>query len=262
MKTFNVQFDYLSGTFTNSIITREPLLIKGATTITFSFTGVNEQDYKVDTLYISWGDGAPIETYKRDLFFNYKTQSIFNEVLYGRLGGSILNAYSHEFYNETILYGAEYSAKILLNKSNGTYAYIIQPITVYWDSYYDDVKKVSLLNSQVIPLSTNYTFVNIETKYDRSTIPCVLDTVGRSLLQPNTTVIPLCTYGVTDIEEFVYLSKQDSTPINTVNPENNIIFTLGAGDITESNYIPPPMLEASFEYIDDTPTIEVTIETF
>lgn len=262
MKTFNVQFDYLSGTFTNSIITREPLLIKGATTITFSFTGVNEQDYKVDTLYISWGDGTPIETYKRDLFFNYKTQSIFNEVLYGRLGGSILNAYSHEFYNETILYGVEYTAKILLNKNNGSYAYIIQPITVYWDSYYDDVKKVSLLNSQVIPLSTNYTFINIETNYDRTTLPCVLDTVGRSLLQPNTTVIPLCTYGVTDIEEFVYLSEQDDTPINTVNPENNIIVISNTGDDRIPEYIPPPTLEAFIEDIDNTPTLEVTIETF
>ena len=227
MKTLNIQFDYLSGAFTNSTITREPLLIKGATTVTFSFTGVNEQDYKVDTLSISWGDGAPIETYKRDLFFNYKTQSIFNEVLYGRYGGSILNTYSHNFYNETVLYGAEYTAKILLNKNNGAYMYIIQPVTVYWDSYYDDVKKVSLLNSQITPLSSNYTFINIESNFDRFTLPSILDITGRDLLQPNTTVIPLCTYGVTDIEEFVYLSKQDYTPITTDDIDDFIIVIPG-----------------------------------
>jgi hypothetical protein len=235
MKTLNIQFDFLSGAFTNTIITREPILIKGATTVTFSFTGVSEQDYKVDTLDISWGDGSPIESYKRDIFFNYKTQSIFNEILYGQLGGSILNTYSHNYYNETILYGVEYTAKILLNKNNGSYAYIIQPITLYWDSYYDDVKKVSLLNSQVIPLSTNYTFINIETEYDRITIPCVLGIEGRSLLRfDSTTVIPLCTYGITDIEEFVYLSEtqpENYTPINTIDQfGDNIIVIPGFGD--------------------------------
>jgi hypothetical protein len=258
MKTLNVQFDYLSGVFTNSVIFREPLFIKGATTVNFCFTGVNEQDYKVDTLNISWGDGSPIEKFKRDLFFNYKTQSIFNEVLYGRLGGSILNTYAHNFYNETILYGVEYTAKILLNKNNASFMYIIQPITVYWNSYYDDVKKVSLLNSQVIPLSSNYTFINIETEYDRVTIPSILNTVGRSLLQPNTTVIPLCTYGITDIEEFIYLSEQDSTPINTVNPEDNIIVVPGYGDGPRL-YV-PPVVEIMLEIIDNEPNIEVTIE--
>jgi hypothetical protein len=237
MRTLNVQFDYLSGNFTNTIITRDPILVKGATTVVFSFTGVNEEDYKVDTLHISWGDGTPIQTYKRDLFFNYKTQSIFDEVLNGRLGGTILNNYSHDFYNETILYGAEYTAKILLNKNNASYMYIIQPITVYWDSYYDDVKKVSLLNSQIVPLSTNYTFINIESNFDRSTMPCVLNTIGKPLLQPNTTVTTLCVYGITDIEEFVYLSKHNLTmnntgvltpePINTYNPEDNIIVDPG-----------------------------------
>ena len=117
MKTLNVQFDYLSGaSFSNSIIVRPTILLKGAHTVNFSFTGVDERDYKVDTLYISWGDSSPIETLKRDLFFNYKTQSIFNEVLYGRLGGSILNVYSHNYYNETNLYGVKRSANILLNK--------------------------------------------------------------------------------------------------------------------------------------------------
>lgn len=244
MKTLNVQFDYLSGaSFSNSLIIRQPLLLKGAHTVNFCFTGVNEQDYKVDTLYISWGDGSPIETFKRDLFFNYKTQSIFNEVLYGRFGGSVLNVYSHNFYNETNLYGVQRTANILLNKNNGSYVYVIQPITVYWDSYYDDVKKISLLDSQVVPLSSNYTFINIESNYDRVTLPSILNTVGKPLLEPNTTVIPLCTYGITDIEEFVYMSEQDYTPINTTAPENNIIVVPGYGDVPEPVYIPPPDLE-------------------
>lgn len=234
MKTLNIQFDYLSGAFDNATIIREPILLKGATSIVFSFTGVSELDYKVDSLDISWGDGAPIERYKRDIFFNYKTQSIFNEVLYGHLGGSVLSTYSHNYYNETILYGVEYTAKILINKNNGSYAFIIQPFVVYWNSYYDDVMKVSLLNSQVIPLSTNSTFINIETGYDRITIPCVLDTEGRSLLRFNTAVIPLCTYGVTDIEEFVYLSETEPeglTPINTIDElGDNIITIPGFGD--------------------------------
>lgn len=234
MKTLNIQFDYLSGAFNSTIITREPILIKGATTVTFSFTGVSERDYKVDTLHISWGDGSHIESYKRDIFFNYKTQSIINEVLYGHLGGSILTDYSHNYYNETDLYGVEYTAKILLNKNDGSFAYIVQPLVVYWDSYYDSIKKISLLNSQVLPLSTSFTFINIETEYDRVTIPSVLNVVGRPLSQPNTTVIPLCTYGVTDIEEFVYLSEtepEDYTPINTIDQfGDNIIVIPGFGD--------------------------------
>jgi len=143
-------------------IVANPIVLKGATTLALSLTGISEEDYRVDMLTISWGDGAVTETYKRDIFFNYRTTSIFNEVLYGKLGGSILGVYNHDYINQTDTYKISYTLNIVIQKNNGKYIYIEQPVYSYWASFYDDLNNLSILDMQVLPLTGNNSFVSLE----------------------------------------------------------------------------------------------------
>lgn len=147
---------------TNLIIEAPPITIKGATTLNLSLTGIPEQDYRVDLLTINWGDGSSTETYKRDIFRNYRTSSIFNEVLYGKLGGSILGVYNHDYINQTSSYNTPYTLNIVIQKNNGRYINIQQPISSFWGSYYDDINDLSILDAQVLPLTGNNSFLSLE----------------------------------------------------------------------------------------------------
>lgn len=161
MNTATISYT-ISSSSNNVSLTAAPVLLKGATTLSVSLTGVSEEDYKVDVLSLEWGDGALTETYKRDIFFNYKTSSIFNEVLYGKLGGSVLGVYTHDYINQTDAYKAVYTLNILIQKNNGKYISIQQPIHNYWGSYYDNLNNLSILDMQVLPLTGNNSFVSFE----------------------------------------------------------------------------------------------------
>jgi len=161
MNTTTISYT-ISSSSSNISLTAAPVLLKGATTLSISLTGVSEQDYRADVLTINWGDTSLPETYKRDIFFNYRTTSIFNEVLYGKLGGSILGVYTHDYINQTDAYKVTYNLNIVIQKNNGKYIFIQQPIHSYWGSYYDDLTNLSILDTQVLPLTSNNSFVSLE----------------------------------------------------------------------------------------------------
>lgn len=156
--------------------------IKGASKVTFDFTGIFSIDSKASKISIDWGDGSPILYKGKSVVFDYREQSIFDEVLYGALGGTVLTSYSHEYFNDTAYYGKDFFAKILITWEDGTYTYIVQPITVFWDSFYDDVQELSILSTQVLPISTNETFINLESKFDKATLIGAAKTTGIPLL--------------------------------------------------------------------------------
>lgn len=249
MKTQTVYFN-LTSKFNNQTIVKPTLNVKGLNTINYVFSGISEVDYKVDTLHINWGDGSDVEVYKRDLFYNYKTQSIFDEVLYGKLGGSVMTKYSHEFTNSTRLYGLKYVSSVLINKNDGSYVLYVQPINVYWDSFYDSVERLRILNTQILPTSSNFTFVNFESKKDGMTFPAVLHTIGIPDTEPYTDVNILEPYSVFDTEEFIYLSEQDSDPI--ADTDGNII-TIIPGLATPTTTVPgltsAPVVDEDFTYL-------------
>ncbi len=161
MNTTTLNFT-VSSSSTNIALTATPIVLKGATTLVLSLTGVSEEDFKVDILTINWGDGSLTETYKRDIFFNYRTSSIFDEVLYGKLGGSVLSVYNHDYINQTSNYGVPYTLNIVIQKNNGKYISIQQPISSYWGSYYDDLSDLNILDTQVLPLTGNNSFISLE----------------------------------------------------------------------------------------------------
>lgn len=170
MKTVNLDLSYINDLPNGSTITATPLLIKGASTLNVVLTGVSESKFRVDFVEIDWGDGSSVETYKRDLFYNYKNQSIFNEVLYGKVAGSVMLVYSHNYSNDTTAYALKYTGSFTFYYNDGSLIYIEQPIIVYWGSFYDDVDRLSVLDTQIQPIATNDTFLNLESSKDRAIV--------------------------------------------------------------------------------------------
>lgn len=164
----------------NQTVVFSKLDIKGATTLNLVLTAIPEVEYKVAAITIDWGDNSQLVDLKRDLFFNYKTQSIFDEILYGRLGGSVLTVYSHDYTNDTNIYSVNYTPAVTLFWEDGTYTRLVQPIGVFWGSFYDDVGELNVLSTQIQPVSTNLTFVNLESKKDKTTLIGYLGTSGKA----------------------------------------------------------------------------------
>lgn len=175
MKIANVYFTVTGTGVTDELQYKNPLYIKGASTVNFVLTGIDEDTYTVNSIVISWGDGSPVLQKGRSLFYNYRTESIFDEVLYGKLGGSILTVFTHTFTNDTRSYGALYNTELILTRVNGTVVSIYQPLIIFWDSYYDSIKELNILNTQLHPLSTSQTFTNLESKEEGLVLPSLLD---------------------------------------------------------------------------------------
>jgi len=163
MNTVTLDYSYLNSYVSNTSILEKPVILKGASTVNISLTGVGEDQFVVDTLVIDWGDGER-ELFKRDLFFNYRSQSIFNEILYGKANGTILGVFSHNYSNKYNTYEVVYTISIVLQKNNGQYIYIKQPVRCFWGSFYDNMENLAVINTQILPVNTNDTFLNIESK--------------------------------------------------------------------------------------------------
>jgi len=176
MRTSTVKFNYPK--LTNGVIVSDKLVVKGATKILYDFTYMIETDFKAASITIDWGDGTPNTIKKKNVSFNYRTQSIFDEILYGALGGSVFTVYEHEYSNNSKYYGRNYYSRVTVVWEDGSYTHFIQPILVVWDSFYDDIQDLSLLSTQLLPISSNKTFTNLESKYDGTTLIGTLDTTG------------------------------------------------------------------------------------
>lgn len=169
----------------NGIIPLKRKYIKGSSTVSYSFTNMNESVYRVNSLTIKWGDGTENLVRKRNIFFDYRTESIFEEVENGKIGGTLLASYSHDYYNNYNNYGADFYTQIILEWEDGAFTYIIQPLTILYDSFYDSVKEINVLSTQILPVTSNKTFINLETKDDITTYIGVLDTKGVELSSSN-----------------------------------------------------------------------------
>lgn len=212
MKTTTIKFKFKK--LPNLKVYAGKEAIKGASKVIFDFSNMIGPESRASKITIDWGDGTPTLQKGKGVIFDYRRDSIFDEVLYGAIGGTVLTSYSHEYFNDSQYYGKDFFAKILITWEDGTFTYIVQPITVFWDSFYDDVQELSLLSTQVLPLSTNDTFINFESKYDKATL------IGSA----KTTGVPLVSATkVTRIEELDPLGFGDEGVMST-STFNNILF--------------------------------------
>ena len=162
-------FINLSATTENTDILKEEITFKSDPTITFVLTGIDESANQALTLDINWGDGTDINFNQKDLVFNYKKESIFNEMLYGKLGGTILDSYEHTYVPSISTFATSLTAQFLIHYNNGFYASILQPIKLVRESYYDNIQKLGIQSTQMTGASGSNTVANLESKFDKRT---------------------------------------------------------------------------------------------
>lgn len=152
-----------SGPVTSDTVTSlSALNIKGQTRFTLDLTGLTETEYMVTTLDINWGDGSDTERYTKDLVVDYKTQSIFNEVLYGKFG-SVAVPYTHIYNTLVDAESTTYDLNIVAYYENGYSLEFTKELHVYPESYYDSIRDIRIVSTQISPTADNYTVVNFET---------------------------------------------------------------------------------------------------
>lgn len=162
-------FINLSATTENRTVLKDEIIFKSAPTINFVLTGIDESANSALTLDINWGDGSDTEFLQKDIVYNYKKESIFNEMLYGKVGGTILDSYEHTYVPQVSAFTSSLTAQFLIHYNNGFYANIYQPIKLVSESYYDNIKKLGIKSTQMTGASGSNTVANLQSRYDKRT---------------------------------------------------------------------------------------------
>ena len=162
-------FINLSATAENRTVLMDEFSFKGNPSINFILSGIDESINAALTLDINWGDGAATEYSQKDIVFNYKKESIFNEILYGKVGGTILDRYDHTYVPSTNSFFTNLTAQFVIHFNNGFYANIKQPIKLIRESYYDNIQKLGITSTQMTGASGSNTVANLQSKFNNST---------------------------------------------------------------------------------------------
>lgn len=160
-------------------VTLSGIDIKSKTNITYILSNIVESDSEALYLDIDWGDGSPVERYTKPVFLDYKTSNIIDEIVFNKPLGSILTSKSHLFYNNTSFFNSSILMQMLIIYKNNYTLKIVQPINIYQASYYDEIGDIDILSAQIMPISANNTFINLEGKLSKQTYIAALDTYNR-----------------------------------------------------------------------------------
>lgn len=160
-------------------VTLSGIDIKSKTNINYILSNIVESDSEALYLDIDWGDGSPIENYTKPVLVDYRTANIIDEIVYNKPLGSILTAKSHVFYNNTSYFNSSILMQMLVIYKDNSVLRIEQPINIYQASYYDEVGDIDILSAQIMPLSANNTFLNLESKLGKYTYVAALDTYNK-----------------------------------------------------------------------------------
>lgn len=166
----------------DAVIFSDIIYIKGQSTFELSLSGINETVNKVKSITIDWGDGAPVETHTIGLVKNYYNESVINEFLTG-VENTVCTSYYHTYYPIQSSYLVERTCKAIVTFLANEQTLLSQstleiyvPLRISQTSYYDSVEELFLINSQLLPLSTSNTLLNLQTLNSRYTIPVITDT--------------------------------------------------------------------------------------
>ena len=160
-------------------VTLSGIDIKSKTNINYILSSIVESDSEALYLDIDWGDGSPIENYTRPVLVDYRTANIIDEIVYNKPLGSILTTRSHLYYNNTSYFNSSILMQMLIIYKDNSVLKIKQPINIYQASYYDEVGDIDILSAQIMPLSANNTFLNLESKLGKYTYVAALDTYNK-----------------------------------------------------------------------------------
>lgn len=160
-------------------VTLSGIDIKSKTNINYILSSIVESDSEALYLDIDWGDGSPIENYTRPVLVDYRTANIIDEIVYNKPLGSILTTRSRLYYNNTSYFNSSILMQMLIIYKDNSVLKIEQPINIYQSSYYDEVGDIDILSAQIMPLSANNTFLNLESKLGKYTYVAALDTYNK-----------------------------------------------------------------------------------
>lgn len=161
--TYTTQGDYA--------ILYDEFTIKSDTSVNLDLLNIDESTFRVKTLSIDWGDGT-VDTYNADIFLDYYNESILPEVLYNK-GGSICLEYSHTYNPTSSAYFNRYAINVQLTYFNTVKGQFILPIRVAKPSLYDRVNDLKIVNTQILPLSSSNTLLNLQTDKEFYVIPVI-----------------------------------------------------------------------------------------
>ena len=160
-------------------VTLSGIDIKSKTNINYILSNIVESDSEALFLDIDWGDGSPVENYTRPVLVDYRTSNIIDEIVYNKPLGSILTTKSHLYYNNTSYFNSSILMQMLIIYKDNSTLRIEQPINIFQSSYYDEVGDIDILSAQIMPLSSNNAFINLEGKLGSYTYVAALDTYNR-----------------------------------------------------------------------------------
>lgn len=193
MKSTTIQYS-LSAPMISTVIRKPSINIKGVTSVRFVLSGFEDIFNPAVKLEVLWGDATAKTNFFRPLAYNYKTQSILNEVIYGELAGTLFAHYDHVFSNNTTSYNYPLTSQFLITFKNGKTVYIYQPLDIFKGSFYDDIANLDILNTQIAPTSSNNTIINFEGSNDQTYISVLRTDTSQAFdnTNYNSMCIPLC----------------------------------------------------------------------
>jgi hypothetical protein len=138
------------GGLSSNIYQYGEITLKGNTNVVFDMTNIDETIYRVNYIKFQYGDGSVIEQFTRPVVYNYKTQSIRNEILYNKVG-SICLPYPHQYTPSLDTYFQRLTCQCICYFNNmETFTFNV-PIRIAQNSFYDEIDEMRLINTQLIP---------------------------------------------------------------------------------------------------------------
>lgn len=123
------------------------------TNLSFDLSGVDESTMPT-TLQISWGDGI-VDVHNNSFFKDYKTESIFPEILYGKFSKLLSKKYSHVYYpSQSCLY-KKLTAQVQMDYIDGSTSLWLVPLKIRSYDYFESVYDLKLIDTKILPLTSN-----------------------------------------------------------------------------------------------------------
>jgi len=174
MNTFTLQLTTTPpGGISSETQNYQEITLKGNTTLVFDMTKIDESIYPINIIKFQYGDGSEIETFTRPVVYNYRTQSILNEILYNKVG-SIGVLYPHTYIPSQTTYFQRLTCQAVCYFNNMETLTFNIPIRIAQNSFYDEIDELKLVNTQLIPDSVSSTLIIVDQLKSRFTNTLVL----------------------------------------------------------------------------------------
>ena len=118
----------------------------------------------------NWGDDSPIEEPDIKIFRNYKTESIYPEVLNGASPVFLNKKYSHIYYPSDFALKKSMTLRINIGYITGALTQLTVPIAVRAESYYDTIGDMEIAGIDILNDENNSSRFTFLTKKDNHLI--------------------------------------------------------------------------------------------